>query len=738
MADEAALSALAVRQASIEARLLEHADALAAVRAANDSSLTLPSLAVLTAMHATRERLENAAYYLGHLETVATAVQRAKGKDGQASLAVLYDAYVDLAEVTSALTREAGGRDRGVANVVTRAERAKRDIFGRMESLASGSLRQVLADMDWPHAAFDASDTAPFVAAMRDCLAVYTAAESLPAVLAPFAVLAEAIGVRFDYHFNAARPTNRLDRPEWPLRHLLAVLTDRRALMPDVVQPILDAIDLPSHAAEPLDALQELARAIVPLAARKLQATAASILHLNDDSFFPPDAPAGAGAGVAADDTAASLLSHLISESNAFDDALRTDFGLQRERDGSAWRGATGAVLADDVYTAWLDSEAAFAAARFAKVAETVGAWELDEELDLPPSAIYEDDGDGNDDYGGGSAATAGSQADSAREGRSEVLPNAACVAVIQLLESVAGRFERVVSTLQGRRFFDRITRATLARYLARVRESTDAFEQLGPGGGLSGGFPLGAASGEVGIGGAAGDTEVAGVAGARRLCRQYASIHHVLARMRGWNEDAFYVRVGGDSYTGAGAFDGLEDEYAALKDRIWRLLGTHVVRELTRELRPYGRVQTWSSDQVPQSNLATTTAVSVQLIKVFETARGHFAYLSGVLGGRRTRALYAETVAPAVEGFVLDGVLLGNRFSSRGRLQFTRDVWELWATFAPFVRDPRAPMRRLSLAVQVFGASTAADGEAAVKEPEPRTAAERDFVGVLRGRLIA
>ena len=677
MADEMAIASLTARQASIEARLAEHADALAAVKTANHTGVrqSLSTITTLRELGDEQKQLDNAAYYLRHLQIVAGAVQRAKGKD---SLEALYDAYVDLAEVTATLTKDVGTRDRAIVNVITRAERAKTDIFTRMESVASGKLRQVLADLDWPNEGFNTKDHAPFIDALRDSLAVSTAVESLPKVLAPFAVLAEAVSVRFNYHFNANRPTNRLDKPEWFLRHLLTVISDRQSFLHAEIQPILDAA-LP---ATPLEATDEFIRAVLPLAQAKLQATSGRLL--ND----------------------VKLLSHAIAEAQSFDDVLRGEHGFT-ERDGSKWSGTTQSMLADDVYRTWLASEADLATERFQIICDTIGAWELDPELDPPPSAIYDID----DAAAGGGAV-------------SDVLLNKAAVEVVQLFEALTTRFERVVSTLQGRKFVDTVQKPILERYLARVSESTDAFAQLSHG--FSGGFPT---------------TDIAGLAGLQRLTRQYSAVCHLVDRMRGWNEDSFYNRCGGDSYLGTGAFDSLEHDYDTLLDRIWSLLGQHVSGELLTALKPYGRVQTWASDQMPQAGLATTTSTSVQLIKVFELARQLFEYMSTSLGGRRCRALYADVVAPAIESFVVASVIMRNRFSHRGQLQLTRDVWQLWATFAPFVKDPRRPMKRLALVVSVYGSGVSDDGESDEKIEDRsvlgKTPEERDFVGVLRGRVV-
>jgi hypothetical protein len=61
----------------------------------------------------------------------------------------------------------------------------------------------------------------------------------LPPVLFPLEVLVQPLEMRFRYHFEGDKPTNRIDRPEYFLSHITTLLNDYSAFVGDHVQPVL-------------------------------------------------------------------------------------------------------------------------------------------------------------------------------------------------------------------------------------------------------------------------------------------------------------------------------------------------------------------------------------------------------------------------------------------------------------------------------------------------------------------
>jgi hypothetical protein len=59
------------------------------------------------------------------------------------------------------------------------------------------------------------------------------------ALILAMQVLLDPILVRFEYHFYGKRPTNRIDRPEWHLTHMLNVASEHSAFLDDYCQPLV-------------------------------------------------------------------------------------------------------------------------------------------------------------------------------------------------------------------------------------------------------------------------------------------------------------------------------------------------------------------------------------------------------------------------------------------------------------------------------------------------------------------
>ena len=61
----------------------------------------------------------------------------------------------------------------------------------------------------------------------------------LPAVLFPLEVLVQPLEMRFRYHFEGDRATNRIDKPEYFLSHITTLLNDYSGFVVDYIQPVL-------------------------------------------------------------------------------------------------------------------------------------------------------------------------------------------------------------------------------------------------------------------------------------------------------------------------------------------------------------------------------------------------------------------------------------------------------------------------------------------------------------------
>ncbi|ORY77686.1 TIP-1 family-domain-containing protein [Protomyces lactucae-debilis] len=492
-------------------------------------------------------------------------------------------------------------------------------------------LTDALAKVEWPAELSDSAATSlkqPLV----DTLSLHKGQKVLSPVLLPFEIMAAPVKARFLYHFSSRRATNRLDKPEWFLQHILAVLDLHYVYLQREVQGLLDE-ELPDHA---LSASHEMIRAVLPIVEDKITTSQKMLLQKPE------------------------LLSHFIEETFAFDERLRLDFGFVN-RDLSPWLGTTNTVLSADVFDAWLTLEQEFAETRFRELIEAEDAWEIPEAKDTMT------------------------------DGAIEVRANASSRQLDDLLDGLTQRFTPVADTEQRRRFVESLPQKLLLSYHDRIQDSTEIFEVMTSG--FSGGFP---------------SADVAGKTGLQRLCRQLSGTSNVLIKLKDMAEDPYYLSI--MHADGTGCLDALMNQYNNLKQRIEQLIITHLDREISAQLKVFCRIGTWSSEETPQAQIASSSQTSPQLISTFALIRELFGYLSGVCSPVLLHRLY-RGVAERIDTTLYSKIVLKNNFSRRGALQLTRDLWEIWASFAHYVARPELGMRQL-LDAQTVLSETAAPPE--------------------------
>ncbi|CAM9192731.1 unnamed protein product [Scytosiphon promiscuus] len=205
--------------------------------------------------------------------------------------------------------------------------------------------------------------------------------------------LLEPVAVRFRFHFEGDRPTNRVDRPEWFLSFLLRALDAYRPLLLHLLtaegvnpreqqrqqQQLLPARDAggtgPPRAgtadgvwgAAGVDPLAYFARGLALLARRRLRAQL----------------------GAAAAD--GSLLSHTVQEALAFDRTLDREAGYAEcpaRFPRQAWPRCVEVFAQDeDRFERWMDSDANAAEAKLREAAAAPGAWRAVGWKNGPPSS---------------------------------------------------------------------------------------------------------------------------------------------------------------------------------------------------------------------------------------------------------------------------------------------------------------------------------------------------------------
>jgi hypothetical protein len=159
----------------------------------------------------------------------------------------------------------------------------------------------------------------------------------LPPVLFPIEVLVQPLEMRFRYHFDGDRPTNRIDRPEYFLSHITTLLNDYSAFVSDHVQPVLlrhfRGTDLALNPVY-IDAMSAFITALLPMLRTKI----GSLL------------PKVAGQP--------QLLSHLMHEIMSFDTTIRDTWGYDGGYGVDGWKGLSWEFLVQgDWFGRWLQVE---------------------------------------------------------------------------------------------------------------------------------------------------------------------------------------------------------------------------------------------------------------------------------------------------------------------------------------------------------------------------------------------
>ena len=219
---------------------------------------------------------------------------------------------------------------------------------------------------------------------------------------------------------------------------------------------------------------------------------------------------------------------------------------------------------------------------------------------------------------------------------------------------------------------------------------------------------------------------EVQGLGGLERLCRVYGSAEYFEKKMRDWNDDIFFVElwdelqdrarsntgknlagpmtveavaertssaVGSDEDTGA-LFDETAGAYRRLRIRSEGLMQDMLTHSLRETLRPYGRINPWSSlSAEPSSSFALTAELDATIQQLNE----YLSFLSKVLAQAPLRRIVRQ-LALAMQAFLWDKVLMQYTFSTSGIAQYTRDVEAVWETINRWIGEGQGEigMRKL------------------------------------------
>jgi hypothetical protein len=281
--------------------------------------------------------------------------------------------YVELQGLTNVLKKAQPAAEYAAPHLVDHVENSTRTLWAQMKAAFSADFEKTLKKMKWPGKdvtmdrgldrewsagvlkllelqgpelkAYEAEDTK--IRATRHAL-----------VLLPLEVMAHSLELRFKYHFEGDRPTNRLEKPEYFLSHAVGLLNTYEGFFATYLQPVLQHhFGGTNLALNPLfiDSTSALTAAVLPMVRQKVTTILPQVAQQPQ------------------------LLSHLMHELMSFDTSLRDDWGYDGGQGFEGWKGLTWEVLVEhDWFGRWLQVEKDFAVRRYEAIIEPEESREID------------------------------------------------------------------------------------------------------------------------------------------------------------------------------------------------------------------------------------------------------------------------------------------------------------------------------------------------------------------------
>ncbi|KAJ3570874.1 hypothetical protein NP233_g4116 [Leucocoprinus birnbaumii] len=534
--------------------------------------------------------------------------------------------YVDKVASTCSQVEDGSGPRK--LHVVEFLQKVRDRTWTDIKSALFTSLTTIAEKLGWPmnvnYAAAAPSDRKVFEDSFNNLLKLQTIGKEIGAEgasprtekngLYPLQALVLPVSLRFKYHFEGTRQTNRLDKPEWYFTHVLNVAHEHRQFMEAVIQPLLASSEY-----KEINAWREFALLLLPLLSRKLRKTIPALLQ------------------------SPSVLAHTIYQALSFD-ASFTEEGFQLQGTSIAsiddeeakWDGISHVLLGNQQwFQAWLSGELKFVEGQYHEIIGASDAWAI------------------NDEAEGGSQATALKSTNSARR-------------IKALFEQVTDRYSPLPSASQRIHFLITIQLPVLDSYMGRITSSLDAFETLSLA--FVRAVPGALSFGSKGEGSINVNTQnlTTGVEGIQRLCKALLSAAHLEQALESWAEDLFFLELWSEihhtpalrSLAGANPllpqpgpenlevpndtiFEVFINRYTALVIRAENMIVQQVCNEVETQLKPHFSTSVPDPNASEGSQTPQAPLISQTLLAPLTILSTHLTYLLSTLSQTSFTALY-------------------------------------------------------------------------------------------------
>ncbi|KAF9426401.1 hypothetical protein BGZ94_006580 [Podila epigama] len=462
--------------------------------------------------------------------------------------------------------------------------------------------------------------------------------------LLPMEHLVAPLILRFKYHFEGKRPTNRLDKPEWYLSHVLGLIKDHTPLLQTYIQTIVQETEYKEY-----DVKNDFIRLLLGAVERKIRLSVPAMLESPE------------------------ILSHAIHETILFDKTLRDGELYMPPGQTSEWQGTVQVYLGHREWLkTWLKVEKDFAVARYNQIMEAVDAWK----------PAYEDMGE-----------------------KSYIIPSKSAEKVMDLLEIVTQRYHPL-PVLEHRTFLLDIQLDILIAYHRHIRGLVDQYESLTYS--FVRVMPGAATDEELNTMGTAGlkslyqwlaSTEYISSTLKEwgedvfflELYKEISERTKTVKNPMHLDDDMSDVEIAPVSkgQDGSGTiFDESIRGFDQLSKRIQDLMVSNVTNDVFGAMKPYLSLRSWPQIEfsAPERNGPSSPTsptehgpsidddVSPELYQPLSLLGHSFEYLARTLPTKHFMGLYRQ-ISFEMQEFMWSKVILKNQFSELGGQQFARDV---------------------------------------------------------------
>ncbi|KAF8980192.1 hypothetical protein BGZ46_004533 [Entomortierella lignicola] len=455
-------------------------------------------------------------------------------------------------------------------------------------------------------------------------------------------LLVAPVILRFRYHFDGKRPTNRLDkasfRPEWYLSHILELIKDHSPFLQEYVQQVVHDTEYKEY-----DVKNDFIRVLLAAVERKIINSVPAML------------------------SSPEILSHAIYEALKFDKTLREKEFYSPPGQTQEWQGTVQIYLSNREWLkTWLRVEKEFALARYSQIMEDADAWQ----------PAYEDMGD-----------------------KTLVVPTKSAEKLLDLFEIITDRY-RPLPLVEHKSFMLDIQLDLLLAYHRHIRNLVDEYESMTYS--FVRVMPGTASADErntMGIDGLRNlcqwmssveyisstlkdwGEDVLFLELFKEISERTQKISNPLHSDNEDSDDEESQRKYSEDGT---IFDEPIKAFDLMSKRIQELIVRNITKEVFGSMRPYVSLRSWPQIEFsvpenngPQSQYPVESPgnddVSPELYQPLTFLTHSFEFLFGALSTKHFTLLYKQ-VSNDMQDFFWQKIIMKNSFSELGGLQFARD----------------------------------------------------------------